>query len=154
MSATPHQARRQGKLNTRKALVVLAAIFTIATVVVATARRPKSIGWFPYSPAAFEEQTLEGNSVAVLYYARWTMSADPKGGMDTPTVLRTLADAGFVAMSADLTDGKDDGLLELKKQGFTALPILILYPNTGHRLGLSSGIPESEIVSTIRRIGR
>lgn len=155
MSEPPHQARRQGALNTRKAFVGLAAIVTFATVVfVAASRRPKSTEWFPYSPAAFKEKISEGKSLAVLFYAKWTLSADPKGRLGSPTVLQSLADAGFVAMSADFTDGNEDGFRELKKQGFTVLPVLVLYPNSGPRLGLDSHASESEIVSTIKRIGR
>lgn len=147
--------KRQVALNKRRAFVVgLAAIVALAAVFVATFRRPTSIEWIPYSTAAIADNNAEGKSSAVLFYARWTLSADPKGGLVTPTVSRSLADAGFVTMEADLTNSRVGIFRALKKQGFAAVPVLVLYPTVGPRVGFDGGTPESEIVSTVERLSR
>ena len=155
MDEFQHRPNREVKLNARRAFIALfVAAVTLAAAFLLTSRRPRSIEWIPYSAAAVAESKAEGRSSAVLYYARWTLSADPKGGLVTPAVSKSLADAGFVTMEADLTDYNVERFDELKRQGFTTIPILILYPTAGPRIAIDGGTPESEIVSTVERFGR
>lgn len=151
MGESQHRPKRQAPLNVKVGFVVgLIAIVALAAALVATMRRPKLTEW----AAAVAKNKAEGKSSAVLYYARWTLSADPKGGLLTPTVSRSLANAGFVTMEADLTDSSPDGIRELTKQGFAAVPILVLYPISGSRVAFDGGAAESEIVSTVERLSR
>jgi thiol:disulfide interchange protein len=155
MDESQHQPKRQVALNARRSFVAgLVAVVALTVVIILTSHRPKSIEWIPYSAAAVAENTSEGKSLAVLFYSRWTLSADPKGGLVTPTVSQSLTDAGFVTMDADLSDSTAESFDELSKQGFASLPVLVLYPNAGPRVGFDGGTPELEIVSTVERLSR
>ena len=113
-----------------------------------------SVDSIPYSSESVAENAANGQRTAVLYFARWAISADPKGTLLTPAISRSLADSRFVFMTADLTDFPGDTFRELKKQGFVALPVLVLYPVTGPVVGFVSETPESQIVAAIERMGR
>jgi len=142
-------------LNTKKALVTgVAATAALVAVFVTTSREPESIKWIPYTTAAVAGNKLDGKSSAVLFYARWTLSADPKGGLATPAIHQSLVDAGFVTMEADLTNSSIEDFRELKEQGFTSIPVLVLYPTAGPRVSFNGGTPESEIVSAVVRPSR
>lgn len=108
----------------------------------------------PYSFDALAENAANGTPTAVLYFARWTISADPKGLLNTPAISQALADSPFVFMTADLTGDPVNTFQILKGHGFVALPILILYPIDGPLVGFTSESPESQIVATIERLGR
>ena len=139
-------------MNTKRAFVTGSAVTVVLAVAfVTTSREPKFIEWIPYTTAAVAENKSEGISSAVLFYARWTLSADPKGGLATPAICQSLADAGFATMEADLTNSSIESFRELKEQGFTSIPVLVLYPTAGPRVGFDGGTPESEIVSAVAR---
>ncbi len=57
-------------------------------------------------------------------------------------------------MEADLTNSSIESFSELKEQGFTSIPVLVLYPTAGPRVGFDGGTPESEIVSAVVRPSR
>ena len=82
------------------------------------------------------------------------MSADPKAGLVTPAVSKSLVDAGFVTLEADLTNSIVDSFDDHRKQDFTTLPILVLYPIGGPAVGINGGTPESEIVSTVEQLAQ
>ncbi|ELP35637.1 hypothetical protein RBSWK_00347 [Rhodopirellula baltica SWK14] len=97
---------------------------------------------------------MEEKPVAVLYFANWALSADPKGGLSAPVISHSLVDAGFVLMSADLTDSDANDFEELKRLGFKSVPALVLYPRTGLPVGFSGGASVSSIVDAIEEFGR
>ncbi|WP_037244163.1 thioredoxin domain-containing protein [Rhodopirellula baltica] len=117
-------------------------------------RDAESKQWSVYSRAAFERTELEEKPVAVLYFANWALSADPKGGLSAPVISHSLVDAGFVLMSADLTDSDANDFEELKRLGFKSVPALVLYPRTGLPVGFSGGASVSSIVDAIEEFGR
>lgn len=112
-----------------------------------------SMPWSVYSKAAFDRTELEGKPVAVLYFANWALSADPKGGLSNPGISQALADAGFVLMTADLTHSDANDFDELRHLGFNSVPMLILYPQTGPPVGFDGGTPESNVVAAVELIG-
>jgi thiol:disulfide interchange protein len=155
MDESQHPPNREASLNARQAFVpVLVAATMLAAVFLLAPRRPRLTEWIPYSAASVAENKSEGKSSAVLYYARWTLSADPKGGLVSPAISQSLTGAGFVTMEADLTDYTAGSFDELKKQGFISIPVLVLYPTVGPRIAFDGGTPESEIISTVERLGR
>lgn len=117
---------------------------------------PEPIGWVPYSSELIARHAADGKPTAVLYFARWTLSADPKGGLLTPAVTRELADAGYTIMLADLTDPPGQTFGKLSSQGITALPVLFLYDpvDSGAPASFEGGTAESEIIAHLQRIGR
>jgi thiol:disulfide interchange protein len=155
MGKSKHQPLLQTGLRMRPAFIVgLAAIVAFGAAVLPISRRPTSSQWTPYSTTVLAAHQANGKPTAVLYYARWALSADPKGGLCTTAVSRSLSDAGFVMLDADLTDSGVEDFAEFRKQGFDAVPVLVLYPTAGPRLAFDGGTPESEIVSTIERLSQ
>ncbi|CAD78078.1 similar to thiol-disulfide interchange protein dsbD [Rhodopirellula baltica SH 1] len=117
-------------------------------------RDAEAMQWSVYSRAAFERTELEEKPVSVLYFANWALSADPKGGLSAPVISHSLVDAGFVLMSADLTDSDVHDFDELKRLGFKSVPVLVLYPRTGMPVGFCGGASVSSIVHAIEEFGR
>ncbi|GAA5511284.1 hypothetical protein Rcae01_06802 [Novipirellula caenicola] len=54
-------------------------------------------------------------------------------------------------MEADLTNSGSRDFDKLNEQGFTSIPVLVLYPIAGPRLGFDGGTPELEVVSAVAR---
>ncbi|MCC9655234.1 hypothetical protein, partial [Rhodopirellula halodulae] len=140
------------RIGSKRAIVaaVTAAVALFATFVT-TSRKSEAIKWIPYTSAAVAENELKGRPSAVLFYARWALSMDPKGGLATPAIHQCLADAGYVSMEADLTNSGSRDFDKLNEQGFRSIPILVLYPIAGPRLVFDGGTPESEIVAALTR---
>ncbi len=117
-------------------------------------RDAEAMQWSVYSRAAFERTELEEKPVAVLYFANWALSADPKGGLSAPVISHSLVDAGFVLMSADLTDSDANDFEESKRLGFKSVPALVLYPRAGLPVGFCGGASAASIVDAIEEFGR
>lgn len=135
-------------------LVALAGACFLAGLFALTSFRIKTADWIPYSRSALAENASNGKPTAVLYFARWTVSADPNGMLNTTSISQSLADSNFALMAADLTDFPVDTLREFKDLGFVAVPVLVLYPTDGPPVGFASGTPETQIVAAIERIAR
>lgn len=139
-------------LNIKRVFLAgLAVVVVLVATFITNSREAESIEWIPYTTVAVAENKADGKSSAVLFYARWALSADPRGGLATPAIHQALVNAGYIAMEADLTDASMGSFRELQKHGFNSVPVLVLYPAAGACIGFDGGTPESEIVSAVAR---
>lgn len=136
------------------ALGILAAFLVALFRYDKASTHPQVTEWRVYSADAIAKNNCLGKQSAVLFYARWALSADPKGGLFSTAIDRALSDADYVAMSADLTDSSVEDFDALKEQGFESIPVLVLYPRNGQPIGFEGGTPESQIIGAIEKLGR
>jgi len=118
--------------------------------------RPVQINWIPYSRYELSARIKRGQPTAVLYFARWAIAADPKGGLISDGVARSLAVTQLPIMSADLTKGGHDSFDFLRADGIAAFPVLVLYPGSPREAPVvfKPLDAEAEIVSDILRLGK
>jgi thiol:disulfide interchange protein len=128
------------------------AVLVLAALIVVASWRTSPVEWTPYSAPALAENLSNGHPTAVLYFARWSLSSDPKGRLDAPDIARALAASRIVAMTADLTDATDGTFQKLLKDGFVAMPVLVIYLTDGSSVGFPAGIPETQIVDAIQQL--
>ncbi|TWU37949.1 hypothetical protein Q31b_47380 [Novipirellula aureliae] len=116
----------------------------------------KQINWIPYSHDELLLRNESGEATAVLYFANHMASADPKGGLISQEVTRSLATTKLPIMSADLTSGQSGVWRLVKEDGVDAMPVLVLYSGeSGETPVVFRPLdPKSAIVSAIERMAR
>ncbi|WP_163981388.1 thiol:disulfide interchange protein [Roseiconus lacunae] len=109
------------------------------------------IQWIPYSPDEVAARQLNGEPTAILYFANWTVGANHRGGLLSPSIAQSLAAFQLAVMSADLTDANSGDFQRLAETGIVEIPAFVLYPggNDSEPVIFLSGTADEEIVAAI-----
>jgi thiol:disulfide interchange protein len=95
-----------------------------------TTSTQKGLSWVPYTPAALESLRAEGKPVLLDFTASWCLTCqfNERTAIDTPAVIKALADRGITAMKGDWTNADPAITAVLKSFGRVGVPLAVYYP--------------------------
>jgi thiol:disulfide interchange protein DsbD len=152
---TAFRTMRIARSNLRRALfVVLGVIVTLVAVggaIRLTSKGP--IDWVYFTPQRFQEALDRRQTIVLVFTAEWCLNckALEQGVLQTPAVVRLLAENDVAPIKVDITGNNAMGKAKLKEVGRLTIPLLIVYTPLGEEVFRSDFYTAEQIIAAVEK---
>jgi thiol:disulfide interchange protein DsbD len=109
--------------------------------------------WRHYSPASFAQAKADGKAVLLVFTAEWCLNCKvlEQGVLDSPKIVKLLAQEGIAAMKVDITGSNPPGRELLRQVGSLSIPLLVIYSRSGELIYKSDFYTADELEEAVSR---